>query len=98
MEKDGATLRVHLQRHAATGRRPDERLFNTCPPGGEEIWRAYCQIGRSRPAGMGPAAISQSEIGWWQQNYGVRLSPWELDTLIEIDAAFMAAAKTKGST
>jgi hypothetical protein len=61
------------------------------------VWEAFCQIGRSRPAGMGAAAISQAEIRHWQDNYGVRLTPWELDTLIEIDAAFMAVAgKKKG--
>ena len=96
MQEDGATLRVHLQR-AATSRRVDERLFNTCPRGVEELWKAYSIIGRSRGAGMGPAHISQQEIGWFQRNYGVRFTPWELDTLIEIDAVFLSKiVKKKG--
>jgi hypothetical protein len=94
LQEDGAQTRTHLQRAAEAGK-VDPRLFNECPAGGLELWKAYAQIGRSRPAGFGAAPISQQEIEAWQRNYGVRLTPWELDTLIEIDNAFMGVLKKK---
>jgi hypothetical protein len=93
---DGATLRTHLQRAAETGR-VDERLFNSCPKGAESLWSAFGQIGRSRPSGFGVAPISLVEIESWQRLFGVTLTPWEIDTIIEVDAVFVGrAAASKG--
>jgi hypothetical protein len=96
LQGDGASLRTHLQRAAETGR-IDERLFNECPRDGLSLWTAYVQIARSRPAGFGASGISLQEIEAWQRLYDVRLTAWELDTIIELDAAFLRrASKKKG--
>ena len=43
------------------------------------------------------SAISLQEIEAWQRLYGVRLTAWELDTIIELDAIFVGrASKKKG--
>lgn len=55
------------------------------------------QVGRSRQGGFGVTALSLQEIEAWQRLYGVRLTPWELDTIIELDAVFVRrASKKKG--
>lgn len=73
----------------------DERLFAQCPAGCEAVWRAFVQIGRSRPAGFGVSAISLQEIESWQRLYGVQMTPWELDLLLDIDATFVQHATQK---
>lgn len=88
MQGDGATLRVHLQRAAEVGK-VDDRLFNECPRPLLPLWTAYQQIARSRPVGMGVSGISLQEVESWQRLYGVQFTPWELDTIIELDAAFI---------
>lgn len=96
MQGDGASLRTHLQRAAETGR-IDDRLYNLCPKGGESLWSAYGQIGRSRPSGFGGiSAVSLSEIESWQRLYGVTLTPWEIDTIIEIDDVFVRRSSKGG--
>jgi hypothetical protein len=40
-------------------------------------------------------SISLIEIEAWQRLTGVRLSPWELDVLTEIDARVLAQAGKK---
>lgn len=96
LQGDGASLRTHLQRAAGTGR-IDDRLFNECPKEVRAIWETFTQIGRSRPSGFGVSAVSLQEIESWQRLYGVRLTAWELDTIIELDAVFVQrASKKKG--
>lgn len=96
LQGDGASLRTHLQRAAGTGR-VDDRLFNECPKEGLAVWTAFTQVGRSRPSGLGASSISLQEIEAWQRLYGVRLTAWELDTIIELDSVFVRrASKKKG--
>ncbi len=75
--------------------RVDERLLLECPRGCESIWSAFAQLGRSRPRGLGVGGIAFAEIEAWQRLTGVRLSPWELDVLTEIDARVLAQAGKK---
>ena len=96
MQGDGATLRTHLQRLAETTGRVDEKLLHQCPPEGLPIYQAFIQMGRSRVSGFGPSAISFHEIEAWQRLYGVRLTAWELDTIIELDSVFLRSASKKG--
>ena len=73
----------------------DERLFNECPRLGVTLWGVFAQLGRSRPTGFGPSALSFQEIESWQRLYNVRLTAWELDTIIELDSVFMRGAASK---
>ena len=82
-------MREHLQRLASSTGRTDERLLLECPAGCRTIWSVFSQLGRTRQRGMGASGIAFTEIEAWQHLTGVRLSPWELDVLTEIDARLL---------
>lgn len=58
------------------------------------IWDAFQAISASRPSGMGPSGIPQSEIRAWQDNHDVTLTPWEIETIQQLDhVALLAIAE-----
>lgn len=91
VQSDGATLRVHLQRLAKSTGRVDERLLTTVPRGGEALWDAWHQMAESRRSGIGAHALTLTDIQAWCWLSRVRLTPWETDTLIDMDAAALDA-------
>lgn len=86
-QPDGSPLRQHLQAAAAAGARPDPRLASRPPAAAAALWDAYAALHATRPSGMGPSAITASELLAWQQLHGVRLTPWEAETLQAMDRA-----------
>jgi hypothetical protein len=88
---DGSTLRQHLQAAGAV----DARLTATPPAGCDGIWRAFVDLNAARPAGMSAAAVPPSEIDAWQRLHGVRLSPWEVETIMLMDRAALAVIAEK---
>lgn len=90
-QPDGATLRQHLQRAAELTGQPDPRLQRRVPPAGAALWETFCELAAARPAGMGPGAVPMAELQAWQQLHGVRLTPWEVGTLLAMDRAALAA-------
>ena len=92
-QPDGSTLRDHLQAAATATGRPDEQLSARVPPDGSALWAAFVDLSAARPVGMGGAgAVPPSEVLAWQQLQGLRLSPWEIDTLGAMDRASLAIA------
>lgn len=87
---DGSTLRQHLVAAAAHAGRADPRLEAQPPAGVDHIWRAFLDLHGSRATGFGVSAIAPSEVLAWQQLRGVRLTPWEVDTLAALDSAVVA--------
>jgi hypothetical protein len=87
---DGAPLRVHLQRlRSATGR-IDPLLAQSSQPlpaSVAPLWDALVQICGTRAPG---APVSCIEIEAWQRLHGVRLTPWEVDTVLACDRATRA--------
>ncbi len=61
------------------------------PAGMAAIWEAFQAISAARPSGMGPSAIPQSEIRAWQDNHGVQLTSWEIETIQQLDAVALQA-------
>lgn len=95
-QPDGQPLRAHLLAGADATGVADPRLSRRPPPAGLAVWEVWCQLASSRPPSMGePAAVPLSEIGAWQQLNGIRLTHWELDTLVAIDRAAVAALTDK---
>lgn len=93
-QSDGRPLREHLL-SAQRGDGYTHPLLqdDPLPPGGHELFNLVIELGESRPQGMGPAgAIPPSEILAWQQLHGVRLSPWAVTTIRDIDRAMRSAA------
>lgn len=96
--KDGSTERDHLLAvQRVTGKQPPELQVPPLPPGTADLWGTYLQIRNSCAAGLGPAVMTQQDVLAWQQLHGVRLLPWEIDTLFAIDVAARAAATTDGT-
>lgn len=96
-QPDGATLREHLLAAAQATGRTDERLQLRCPPEGRQLVQVWAELSASRPAGLGGASgIPPSEILAWQRLHNVPLSPWEVQTLQEMDAAALAASRRPG--
>ncbi len=88
---DGATLRTHLHRLAAnTGKIHPMLVEPGIPPVARELWDAYLRLSASRRAGMGISPLALVDIEAWCRLTGVRLTPWELDTLIDLDSACVA--------
>lgn len=58
----------------------------------QALWSTFVQLSATRRTGMGPSAITLTDIEAWCRLSGVRLSPWELDTLLAVDAAMLKSA------
>jgi len=91
-QPDGSTLRQHLQAAAASGMVPDPMLRSRPPREAAPLWETFVALNSARHAGMQPGPILPSEIVAWQQLTGVRLSPWEAETLLDMDRAALAAS------
>ena len=88
---DGATLRDHLIAAAGNTGRPDPRLAARLPAGVDLLWQAFLDLNAARPSnGFGVGAIPPSEVVAWCALRGVRLSPWEVETLAAVDRAALA--------
>lgn len=97
VQGDGASLRVHLHRLVESSGFIDPRLTVEVPPECEALWKAWLSISHSRIVGMGASGISFCEIEAWSRLHGVSLNSWELDTIIEVDRAFLSEkSKHKG--
>jgi hypothetical protein len=71
-----------------SGSVPPELEIPPAPVGSELILETFYQLHGARPAGgFGISAIPVSEIIAWQQAMNVRLTPWEIETILEIDKA-----------
>ena len=57
------------------------------------------EIGPAVSTGMGPVPLDDARIGWWQQNTGIVLRPWEARWLIRLSKDYLAEthkAKKRG--
>lgn len=86
----GQTLREQLQ-VAADGGLFDDRMKARPPAGCQALWDTFRELAAMRPSGMGPSPIPGPEYECWQRLNGVRLTPWEVDTLKAMDGAALAA-------
>ena len=103
LEGDGAPLRTHLTRLRASTGRLDPRLAASMapvPPAVAPLWEAFRTLSGTRaPTVEGLAPITCTEIEAWQRLAGVRLTPWEADTLLAVDrSARTAAAQNRKAT
>lgn len=79
---DGITLRTHLQRAARAGA-PDPMLAASrapLPRAGAALWQTFLDL-------RGGAGVTHAEIEAWQRCNSVRLSPWDVETLLCLDRA-----------
>lgn len=89
---DGATYRDHLIAVESAGMDTGELEPLPIPPGADELFALFWQLRRAAGSnGMAPNAISFSEVGAWQALTGVTLTPAEVDILLSMDNAALAA-------
>jgi len=89
---DGATLRTHLERLRASTGRVDARLRDAAQPlpaAVAPLWDVFVALSATRSA---EAGIACTEIEAWQRLHGVRLSPWEVETIMAMDRTALDAA------
>ena len=55
------------------------------------LWEMFLDLNSSRPGGMGPQGIPLTELEAWCRLRHVQLTDWELDVLIGMDRAVLAA-------
>ena len=82
-ESDGAPLRAHLQAAARQGQ-IDEQLREVSQPiprAGAALWDAFLAMRSAAIDGI----VTHGDIVAWQQLSHVRLSPWEVETLLCLD-------------
>lgn len=90
-QRDGRPLRDHLLAAQRGGYSHPLLQAPHLPPGGVELWELYLRISRASRQGLNEQpTLAPSQVLAWQQLHGVRLSPWELDTLDAIEQAAIA--------
>ena len=87
--KDGTTELDHLLAiQRATGTITPEMEIPPAPRGSSLIIETFDQLHGTRPSGgFGISPIPLSEIVAWQRVMRVRLTPWEIETILKIDRA-----------
>lgn len=85
---DGTTQRDVLLSAERVSGKPESGLRIEIPPSCAELWSTFLGLAGQRRAGMSTAQpLVWADIEAWCALYQVQLSAWELDTLIDMDAA-----------
>lgn len=96
IDKDGVSRREMLESVLARCRAPDRIAFYEselfCPPPPAAlnyVWRAFLRLhGRRGSNGFGPNPISWPDIDAFVRQSGMRLAPWEIEIIEELDDLF----------
>lgn len=71
---------------------PPELIALPIPPGCGALWSLFLDLhARRGNSGTSLLPIALADLLAWQQLFGVRLTSWEIDTLMQLDAAALAA-------
>ena len=63
------------------------------------MWSVFLDLNSRRGnQGMGVSSIGLADIVAWQTLMDVRLTPWEIDTLLQLDSVALAAQTTMDET
>lgn len=88
-QKDGATLRQHLEMAQKSGRACPELMQPDVPRETWYLWRWFCEIsqGRQRSEILNP--LSWAEIKAWAEMTNRNPNPWEVATIRAIDWEYL---------
>lgn len=101
-QKDGSTLREHLERQAQSGRmlgQPPPALLapKELPECAAYLWRWFIELSCARSySEAGPLPISHAEMLAWARLTRNDPDAWEIAALREIDRAYLAETMKKG--
>ena len=79
----------------ATGEWPEELNIQDLPIGCRIVWDTFIELHNARSYGMGPSPIGWRDLQAWQEVTGVRLGPWEIDTIMALDIVAMKSLNEK---
>lgn len=95
-DKDGATLRQHLESDAY-GLIPNPaslaRLMSEppLPPGCTDVWAVFLSLHARRPHGeFGPLRLPWSELQAYERVAGVHLGHWQVKAIFALEDAYFA--------
>jgi hypothetical protein len=71
----------------STGQAAPELQLPDLPPGCQLVWDTFIELHNKRGSGMSPLPIGWRDLQAWQEVREVRLTPWEIDTLMALDTA-----------
>lgn len=78
-----------------TGQTAPELEITPLLPGCQLIWDTFIDLHNQRGGGMGPLPIGWRDLSAWQELRQVRLTAWEIDTLLAMDSV---ALKSMGES
>lgn len=61
------------------------------PPAGDYLWGWFLELHRVRGGGMGPAPITFQDLEAWARMRALRLAPWEVEVIQDLDTTWMNA-------
>ena len=61
------------------------------------LWSVFVALSATRRAGLGASPLCLADLEAWSRLTRTPLTPWELDTLIAIDAAALAASHPRSA-
>lgn len=82
-----------IERSRNADRRAEFEAELECPPFPDALtylWQAFCRLHARRGAGFSVSPLSWSEIDAFIRRAGVRLAPWEIRIIEQIDDAYLA--------
>lgn len=82
-----------IQRARNAERRAEFQAELECPPLPEALaylWQTFCRLHARRASGFSVNPISWSDIDAFMRRAGVRLAPWEVRIIEQIDDAYLS--------
>lgn len=93
---DGATYREHMLAAERAGRDTGELDIRPIPSDCDQVLETFWALRRSAGSnGFAANAISFGALADWQRLYGVQLEPMEIDLILAMDSAALAAFAEK---
>jgi hypothetical protein len=90
-QKDGCTLRQHLEAvYRRTKRKPEQLEQPEIPNKAKYLLRLFVELSQGRQSGFSANPISALEIQAWLQITDRTLSNWEIQTLRAMDRAYLS--------
>ena len=95
--KNGSTLYDQFEQvERSTGRWPEGYEPLPPPEGTEHIWQVFWELRSTAQTGFsGPCHISFIEIDAWERVRGIRLEPFVLDLILQMDSAYLRVYYSK---
>ena len=74
-----------------TGKRPAELDGPDCPAEMEYLWYDFMMLSRGRTSnGFGANPLTWMDLLAWRQLTATPVNPWEMDTLVALDNAWLS--------